>query len=109
MRQYVLARRIVDADRRVAHDRRKILVVDRVDGVGPLTNSDCPELARVRRLDDAVDVLALVGGYSSSLVDLARIGHEETRTGSTTYAGSVVAPVTRQQATARRKRMQIRD
>src|SRR5687768_10090722 len=103
MRQHVFTGRIVDPDRRVAHDRRKVLVVDRVDGVGPLTNSDCTKLARVGRLDDAVDVLALVGGYGSSLVDLARMGHEEMQyLGPRRTAGPWLLRVMRQQATAHR-------
>ena len=65
VRQHVLARRIVHDHRRVRDDRGDVAVVDGVH-VGRLgADAERAEAAAARsRLDDAVDVLALVGVFA---------------------------------------------
>ena len=56
--EHVLARRIVDLQRRVGDHGRDVLVIDRVDLGGLAADADGAEAQRLGRLDDAVDVLA---------------------------------------------------
>jgi hypothetical protein len=72
--EYVLPRRVVDPDGRVAHHGSEVLEVDGVDHVRIAADPDGTELPVLIALDDAVDVLAFVGGrrFGRPVSDAAR-------------------------------------
>src|SRR5690554_1101876 len=86
MREDILPGRVVDADGRVADDRGKVPVVYGVDAVAALTDSDRPEIALFRRLDDTIDVLALLvrglGGVVLALLGLVIHDSRRARRGA---------------------------
>src|SRR5207302_7549327 len=52
----VLARRVVDLERRAAHDRREVAVMHREHIIATAADADLAEVARLAALDDAVHV-----------------------------------------------------
>src|SRR5690606_14943947 len=83
VREHVLPRGVVDPDRRVTYDRGQVAVVHRVDAVATVTDADRTEIALFGRLDDTIDVLALVrGGLGDvllTLLDLVVHGSDPAR------------------------------
>ena len=76
VRQRVLARGVVDDHRRIGDDGRQPAVVDGVDLVAAAADADVAESAWLTALDDAVDVLALVGRVGQVFGGVSAVAHD---------------------------------
>ena len=73
VRERVLTRRVVDQERRAAHDRREVAVAHREDLVTAAADADMAERLGVPRFDDAVDVDAVRGAVVAGDKGLAAL------------------------------------
>jgi hypothetical protein len=79
--EHVLARRVVDVERRVGDHRRQVFVADGPDDAGLGADADRPEVERRVRADDAVHVTtgAAALGDRRAILQQARSGLDRVR------------------------------